>query len=45
MTALREDAGLIIHRPIFEVEYQTAGDAIAPGALNQIAGRQHIPFG
>jgi hypothetical protein len=44
MTALREDTGLIIYRPILEVEYQTAGDAIALGALNQIAARQDLPL-
>jgi hypothetical protein len=37
MPALRKNRGLIMQRPIFEMEPETAGDTISPSALNEIA--------
>ena len=44
MPTLGEDGGFIIQRAVLEVEHETAGDAIAPSVLNQIAVRQHTPL-
>jgi hypothetical protein len=37
MPALRKHRDLIMQRPIFEMEHETAGDALSSSALNEIA--------